>query len=82
MGLKRSLRLILNDNRNFCGLMISLHIRKFKSILCVYVMFHGNYEYQCKIHNYYSIIGFDDDYALVMAYDQNNSWPAQDGTSV
>ena len=32
--------------------MISLDIKKFKFVLCIYVMFHGNYGYQCEIHNF------------------------------
>ena len=36
----------------FDGLVVSLDIKKIKSVICVYVMFHGNYGYQCKIHNF------------------------------
>ena len=38
----------------FDRFMASLVIKKFKSVLCVYVMFHENYEYQCEIHNFIS----------------------------
>lgn len=52
----------------FDGLMIFLDIKEFTSVLCVYMMLHGNYGHQCEIHNFiiavylsiYSAIILDD----------------------